>query len=31
VTRDNKVVAELPLNESYTTILAFGERRATFG
>jgi hypothetical protein len=31
VTRDNKVVAELPLNESYTTILAFGERRTTFG
>ena len=30
-TRDNKVVAELPLNESYTTILAFGERRTTFG
>jgi TolB protein len=31
VTRDNEVVAELPLNEAYATILAFGERRTTFG
>ena len=31
VTRDNEVVAELPLDESYATILAFGERRTTFG
>ena len=30
-THDNVVVAELPLNESYSTILAFGERRTTFG
>ena len=31
VTHHDKVVAELPLNESYATILAFGERRTTFG
>jgi TolB protein len=30
-THHNKVVAELPLNESYATILAFGDRRTTFG
>jgi hypothetical protein len=31
VTHDDVVVAELPLNEAYATILAFGERRTTFG
>ena len=31
VSHDNRVVAELPADESYGTILAFGERRTTLG
>ena len=31
VTHHDRVVAELPADESYTTVLALGERRTTFG